>query len=113
MARAGGASVRGRAAGMKRWLILLAALPLFASAAAERVISLGGDVTEIVYALNAGQQLVAKDSTSTPAAAHKLPDVGYLRQLNAEGSSPYARSWCWPARRRSRRWCCRKCRTAR
>lgn len=50
---------------MKRWLILLAALPLFASAAAERVISLGGDVTEIVYALNAGQQLVAKDSTST------------------------------------------------
>ena len=71
---------------MKRWLILLAALPLFASAAAERVISLGGDVTEIVYALNAGQQLVAKDSTSTwPAAAHKLPDVGYLRQLNAEG----------------------------
>lgn len=71
---------------MKRWGILLAALPLFASAAAERVISLGGDVTEIVYALNAGQQLVAKDSTSTwPAAAQKLPDVGYLRQLNAEG----------------------------
>ena len=71
---------------MKRWVILLAALPLFASAAAERVISLGGDVTEIVYALNAGQQLVAKDSTSTwPAAAQKLPDVGYLRQLNAEG----------------------------
>ncbi|AWD03414.1 TPA: hemin ABC transporter substrate-binding protein [Klebsiella aerogenes] len=71
---------------MKRWGILLAALPLFASAAAERVISLGGDVTEIVYALNSGQQLVAKDSTSTwPAAAQKLPDVGYLRQLNAEG----------------------------
>ncbi|EPV8391139.1 MULTISPECIES: hemin ABC transporter substrate-binding protein [Enterobacteriaceae] len=71
---------------MKRWGILLAALPLFASAAADRVISLGGDVTEIVYALNSGQQLVAKDSTSTwPAAAQKLPDVGYLRQLNAEG----------------------------
>lgn len=92
MARAGGASLRGRAAGMKRWGILLAALPLFASAATERVISLGGDVTEIVYALNAGQQLVAKDSTSTwPAAAHKLPDVGYLRQLNAEGIDPGAR----------------------
>ena len=71
---------------MKRWLILLAALPLLASAAAERIVSLGGDVTEVVYALNAGQQLVAKDSTSTwPAAAHKLPDVGYIRQLNAEG----------------------------
>ncbi len=35
---------------MKRWLMLFAALPLFAHAAAERIISLGGDVTEIVYA---------------------------------------------------------------
>jgi iron complex transport system substrate-binding protein len=71
---------------MKRWLILFAALPLFAHAAAERIISLGGDVTEIVYALEAQQQLVAKDSTSTwPAAARSLPDVGYIRQLNAEG----------------------------
>ena len=50
---------------MKRWLILLAALPLLASAAAERIVSLGGDVTEVVYALNAQRQLVAKDSTST------------------------------------------------
>lgn len=71
---------------MKRWLILLAALPLLASAAAERIVSLGGDVTEVVYALNAQRQLVAKDSTSTwPAAAQSLPDVGYIRQLNAEG----------------------------
>jgi hypothetical protein len=36
---------------MKRWLMFIAALPLFAHAAAERIISLGGDVTEIVYAL--------------------------------------------------------------
>ncbi|MGK3043947.1 hemin ABC transporter substrate-binding protein, partial [Klebsiella michiganensis] len=36
---------------MKRWLILLAAFPLLASAAAERIVSLGGDVTEVVYAL--------------------------------------------------------------
>ena len=71
---------------MKRWLMLIAALPLFAHAAAERIISLGGDVTEIAYALGAQQQLVAKDSTSTwPAAARSLPDVGYIRQLNAEG----------------------------
>lgn len=71
---------------MKRWLMLIAAFPLFVHAAAERIISLGGDVTEIVYALDAQRQLVAKDSTSTwPAAAQSLPDVGYLRQLNAEG----------------------------
>ncbi|CAM7901020.1 hypothetical protein KLMIMM195B_13270 [Klebsiella michiganensis] len=45
-----------------------------------------GHVTEVVYALDAQRQLVAKDSTSTwPAAAQSLPDVGYILQLNAEG----------------------------
>lgn len=54
--------------------------------AAERVVSIGGDVTEIVYALGAGDELVARDSTSThPAQATTLPDVGYMRMLNAEG----------------------------
>jgi len=54
--------------------------------AAERMVSIGGDVTEIVYALGAGNELVARDSTSThPDQATKLPDVGYMRMLNAEG----------------------------
>ncbi|PLR37370.1 hemin ABC transporter substrate-binding protein [Chimaeribacter californicus] len=64
------------------WLLVL----LAGNAAAERVVTIGGDVTEIVYALGAGGELVARDSTSTrPAAAGALPDVGYMRQLNAEG----------------------------
>lgn len=72
---------------MKRWFALLSALPLVAFAAAqEKIITLGGDVTEIVYALGAQSSLVARDSTSQwPQAANDLPDVGYLRQLNAEG----------------------------
>lgn len=54
--------------------------------AAQRIVSIGGDVTEIIYALGAGSELVARDSTSThPEQAGKLPDVGYMRQLNAEG----------------------------
>lgn len=70
---------------MKKWLIALLALP-FTLMAEERVVTLGGDVTEIVYALEAQQNLVARDSTSQrPALATKLPDVGYMRQLNAEG----------------------------
>ncbi|AHG85626.1 hemin ABC transporter substrate-binding protein [Bibersteinia trehalosi Y31] len=70
-------------------------LPLFLSAcfafvnatyAQDRVISIGGDVTEILYALNAEQNLVGRDTTSTvPKAVQALPDVGYMRQLNAEG----------------------------
>ncbi|MDQ1213640.1 heme/hemin ABC transporter substrate-binding protein [Pantoea anthophila] len=66
---------------MLLWLLI--ALP---SLAAERVVSIGGDVTRIVYALGAQSQLVARDSTSLrPAQAARLPDVGYMRQLNAEG----------------------------
>lgn len=72
---------------MKKWLALLSALPWVAFAAPqEKIVALGGDVTEIVYALGAQASLVARDSTSQwPQAANDLPDVGYLRQLNAEG----------------------------
>ncbi|MEH2921380.1 hemin ABC transporter substrate-binding protein [Samsonia erythrinae] len=71
---------------MKNWLFpLMLTLPLGASAA-ERIVSIGGDVTEIIYALGAENDLVARDSTSLhPESVKKLPDVGYMRQLNAEG----------------------------
>ena len=65
--------------------LALAALPGLATAA-TRIVSLGGDVTETIYAIHAQDQLAAVDSTSTwPEAAHKLPDAGYVRQLSAEG----------------------------
>jgi iron complex transport system substrate-binding protein len=65
----------------------------FAAAAAAagtdppaRVVAVGGAVTEIVYALGAGDRLVAVDSTSVfPEAATRLPRVGYMRSLSAEG----------------------------
>lgn len=54
--------------------------------AAPRLVTLGGSITEIVYALGAEQQLVGTDSTSFyPPAAAKTPKVGYFRQLSAEG----------------------------
>ncbi|MGH8046768.1 MAG: heme/hemin ABC transporter substrate-binding protein [Chthoniobacterales bacterium] len=55
-------------------------------AAPMRVVSLGGDVTEIAFALGKGDAIAAVDVTSTyPAAANKLPKVGYVRALSAEG----------------------------
>jgi iron complex transport system substrate-binding protein len=52
----------------------------------SRLVSIGGSVTEIVYALGKEGTLVARDSTSLyPDAARGLPDVGYMRQLSAEG----------------------------
>jgi len=66
----------------------LFSLSLFSSAvfSAERVVSIDGSLTEIIYALQAENSLVAVDTTSRyPQAATKLPDVGYMRQLSAEG----------------------------
>lgn len=51
-----------------------------------RIVTLGGDVTEIVFALGEGARVVGRDATSKyPSAAAALPDVGYFRQLGAEG----------------------------
>lgn len=66
--------------------LALALLLALATAAQARVIAVGGAVTEIVFALGAGERLVATDSTSTwPDAARALPKVGYMRSLSAEG----------------------------
>ena len=54
--------------------------------AAPRIVSIGGAVTETVFALGAGAQVVAVDTSSVyPPAATGLPHVGYQRQLSAEG----------------------------
>lgn len=54
---------------------------------AGRIVSVGGSVTEILYALGLEQRVVAVDTTSIyPArAAAEKPNVGYMRQLSAEG----------------------------
>ncbi|MER9404320.1 hemin ABC transporter substrate-binding protein [Mesorhizobium caraganae] len=72
--------------------LLIAALPARAAegvavfADTSRIAAIGGSITEIVYALGEEGHLVARDSTSRyPAAAMALPDVGYMRQLSAEG----------------------------
>ncbi|MCO5147947.1 MAG: ABC transporter substrate-binding protein [Aquamicrobium sp.] len=52
----------------------------------SRVVSVGGSLTEIVYALGEEEHLVARDSTSVfPAEANELPDIGYMRALSPEG----------------------------
>ncbi|MFB2604734.1 hemin ABC transporter substrate-binding protein, partial [Rhizobium phaseoli] len=44
----------------------------------SRLVSVGGDVTEIVYALGEEGRLIARDTTSLyPEAARKVPNVGY------------------------------------
>lgn len=68
--------------------ILISARPPAAHAddRPQRVLSIGGAVTEIVYALGEEDKLVGRNSTSSyPAEALDLPDVGYMRALAPEG----------------------------
>jgi iron complex transport system substrate-binding protein len=68
-------------------LLGAAAAPFGLSAATpRRIVSIGGAITETIYALGAQADLVGVDTTSLhPAAARDLPSVGYARQLSAEG----------------------------
>ncbi|MBE2278574.1 MAG: ABC transporter substrate-binding protein [Rhodobacteraceae bacterium] len=75
------------AAGLALALSLaLSTMVAAAEGEAQRIISLGGSVTEIAVALGAGDRLVARDTTSNhPPDVLALPDVGYLRALSPEG----------------------------
>jgi iron complex transport system substrate-binding protein len=60
--------------------------PLEADETAQRIVSIGGSVTEIAVALGAENRLIARDSTSSyPDSIMALPDVGYVRALSPEG----------------------------
>ena len=52
-----------------------------------RIVSIGGAITEILYALGFEDRIAGVDSTSLypPAAQREKPNVGYMRQLSAEG----------------------------
>lgn len=71
---------------MRLILTLLAALAAIPAAAQDRIVVVGGALTEIVFALDQGHRVVGRDSTSSyPPPALDLPDVGYMRALSAEG----------------------------
>jgi iron complex transport system substrate-binding protein len=51
-----------------------------------RLVSVGGSVTEILFAVGAKPHIVATDTSSLyPIEAQELPKVGYYRQLSIEG----------------------------
>ncbi len=66
--------------------LLACAMGTGQAAEPQRVISLGGTVTEIIYDLGMQDKLVADDQSSLyPEAATRLPRVGYYRAVPAEG----------------------------
>ena len=52
----------------------------------SRIVVAGGSITEIIFFLNESKNIVAVDTTSNfPEEAKKLPSIGYVRALSAEG----------------------------
>lgn len=57
----------------------------------QKLITAGGTITEIVFALGAGERVIAVDQSSQyPEAVKQLPMVGYYRELAAEGVLSFA-----------------------
>ena len=56
------------------------------SSANQRIVIAGGSLTEIVFALGAGDDVVGVDKTSSyPEKVKQLPLIGYWKLLNIEG----------------------------
>ena len=69
-------------------LLLLLSFNLMAkdSKNSERWVIAGGSITELVYAIGAGNKVVGVDeTTSYPEQTQVLPHIGYWKQLSTEG----------------------------
>ncbi len=65
------------------WLVLL--LPLSTQATPQRIVSLTPHITEMLYAIGAGAQIVATDQASDyPEEVKTLPKVANYQSLNSE-----------------------------
>lgn len=53
----------------------------------SRIVAIGGDITEILYALGAEERVIAVDSTSVfpSRVREEKEDIGYMRAISAEG----------------------------
>jgi iron complex transport system substrate-binding protein len=52
----------------------------------SRIVPLNGEITEIIFALGLGENIVGVDTSATyPPQAQQLPNIGYQRSISAEG----------------------------
>ena len=71
---------------MNKCFLLVAIFSFIFGEKTDRIISIGGCVTETVFVLNQGEKVIAVDISSTiPNKVKKLPQVGYIRNISSEG----------------------------
>ena len=62
----------------------------------NQLITAGGTLTDIAFALHKDDSLIGVDTSSTsPAAVNRLPKVGYYRNLSAEGILSFEPEHLW------------------
>lgn len=67
------------------YLLTLLLLPAYVSAAPQRIVSLTPHITEMLFAIGAGKQVIATDQASDyPDEVKKLPKVANYQSLNSE-----------------------------
>lgn len=66
-------------------IVLLTLVVVLPVNAADRIVTLNGDITEIIFGLGLGDNIVAVDASSNyPEEVLSLPNVGYQGNLSAE-----------------------------
>ena len=71
---------------MNKYFILVIIFSFIFGEKIDRIISIGGCVTETVFTLNQGERVIAVDISSTiPSKVKTLPQVGYIRAISSEG----------------------------
>ena len=85
---------------LKNLLIMLAAAVPFCGhtqpAPDGGLITAGGTLTDIVFAVGGGDKVIGVDTSSTsPKHVHALPKVGYYRNLSAEGVLSFNPQQVW------------------
>lgn len=71
---------------MKKLIALIALLTSLSGNAQQRIVSLNGNISEMLCALGLEQQIAGVDITSTyPASLQAKPKVGHNRNISAEG----------------------------
>ena len=67
-------------------ILLICIVGLLYSNSNDKIITIGGCVTEIVFDLGLGRNVIAVDQSSTsPLKVKELPQVGYIRAISSEG----------------------------
>lgn len=86
MARISSLAIRSGVCGILAAAVMTPATTANA-ADAQRIVSIGGSVTEVLYQVGVADRVVGVDTTSLcpPEALKTKPNVGYLRALSPEG----------------------------